>query len=83
MIEIELSTMLGKRMWTQARLHRATGIRKATINELYQGMAEKVSLEQLDLICEALNCEVEEIVVRTPNPSRLVAFVYPEKEPTK
>ncbi len=80
MIEIELSTMLGKRKWKQATLHRATGIRKATINELYKGMADKVSMEQLDLICEALDCEVQDIIVRTPNKERRVAFIFPDDE---
>ena len=27
----------------------------------------RVSLEQLDFICEALNCELDELIVRVPN----------------
>ena len=27
----------------------------------------QVSLEQLDFICEALNCELDELIVRVPN----------------
>ena len=57
MIRILLSTRLGERRWTQADLARMTGIRPGTINDLYNEMAERVNLEHLDLICEALNCK--------------------------
>ena len=68
MIRILLSTKLGELRWTQADLARATGIRPATINELYHAqLAERVSLEHLDLICEALGCELSELIVRVPN----------------
>ncbi len=65
MIRILLSTRLGERRWTQADLARATGIRPSTINELYHEIAERVNLEHLDLICEALDCELSDIIVRT------------------
>jgi len=59
MIRILLSTRLGERRMNQAELARATGIRPNTINELYHELAERVTLEHLDLICEALNCKLE------------------------
>lgn len=52
---------------TQADLSRATGIRANTINELYHELAERVNLEHLDLICEALHCELDELIIRIPN----------------
>ena len=67
MIRILLSTLLGERRWTQADLSRKTGIRAATINDLYHELAERVNLEQLDLICDALDCELNELIVRVPN----------------
>lgn len=67
MIKILLSRKLGELRWTQADLARKTGIRPTTINELYHEMAERVNLEHLDLICEALDCELDEIIVRIPN----------------
>ena len=66
MIKILLSKRLGALRWTQADLARATGIRPSTINDLYHELAERVSLEHLDLICEALGCELEELIVRVP-----------------
>lgn len=67
MIKILLSRKLGELRWTQAELARVTGIRPATINELYHELTERVSLEHLDLICEALNCDLSEIIERVPN----------------
>jgi len=67
MIKIMLSRKLGELRWTQADLARKTGIRPSTINELYHEIAERVNLEHLDLICEALDCDLDEILVRVPN----------------
>lgn len=67
MIKILLSKKLGEMRLTQADLARATGIRPNTINELYHELADRVNLEHLDLICEALDCELDELIVRVPN----------------
>ncbi len=67
MIRILLSRKLGELRWTQADLARKTGIRPNTINDLYHEMTDRVSLEQIDLICEALNCDLIELLVRVPN----------------
>jgi len=67
MIRILLSRKLGELRWTQADLARATGIRPSTINDLYHEIAERVNLEHLDLICEALDCELSDLIVRVPN----------------
>lgn len=67
MIRILLSTKLGEIRWTQADLARATGIRPNTINELYHELVDRVNLEHLDLICEALHCELDELIVRIPD----------------
>lgn len=75
MIRILLSTRLGERRMTQSELARATGIRSQTINELYHDFAERVSLDDLDLICEALDCELDDLIVREPNPKRRVKEV--------
>jgi len=67
-IRILLSTRLGERRWTQADLVRATGIRPGTIGELYHEMTERVNLDHIDLICEALECDISDILVREENP---------------
>ena len=68
MIRILLPKLLGEVKWTQADLSRATGIRTNTINALYHGFAIEIKVTQLDAICEALGCEISELLVREPNP---------------
>ncbi len=68
MIRILLSKKLGEMRWTQADLARATGIRPSTINEYYHELAERINLEHFDLICEALQCDLGEVLVCVPNP---------------
>ena len=68
MIRILLSTRLGELRWTQADLARRTGIRPSTINEMYHELCDRVNLEHLDLICEAIGCELSDLIIRIPTP---------------
>lgn len=43
-------------------------IRPTTISDYYNEIAERMNLNHLDLICEALDCSPTEILVREPNP---------------
>ena len=67
MIKILLSKKLGEIRWTKKDLANVTGIRANTIGEMYHELIERVNLEHLDLICEALNCDLYELIVRVPN----------------
>lgn len=67
MIRITLSEVLGRRRLTQADLARMTGIRPTTINELYHEIATRINIEHLDRICEALDCDLPDIMSYTPN----------------
>lgn len=66
-IRIVLSRKLGELRWTQADLARKTGIRPATINEMYHDLSVRVNLEHLNRICEALNCDLSEILEYVPS----------------
>ena len=81
MIRILLSRKLGELRWTQADLSRATGIRPGTINEYYHEFAERVNLEHIDLICEALNCDLSDILQRIPNAEPAVHRKIGRREP--
>ena len=70
MIKNHLSRILGDRRWTQARLAEETGIRPTTISPLYNEFADRVSFEQLDLICEALDCSISDLLEYIPNAQR-------------
>lgn len=66
-IKIHLSTILGKYRMTQAELSRKTGIRPATICDIYNEMCDRINLEHLDRICEVLNCDISELLEYQPN----------------
>lgn len=72
MVKILLSRKLGELRWTQSDLARATGIRPNTISDLYNGMSDRISFSHLDLICEALDCDITDIIIRVPNEQRTV-----------
>ena len=63
-IRILLSRKVGELLWMLAQLARKTGISPTPIKELYHELVERVSLEQLDLICKALDCKLSDILVR-------------------
>lgn len=67
MIKIILSRTLGERRLKQADLQRATGIRPSTIGDWYNDLKDTISLEHLDAFCEALECDITDILVRVPN----------------
>ena len=83
MIRILLSTKLGEKKWTQADLARKTGIRPTTISELYHELVDRVNLEHLDLICEALGCQLDELIVRIPDDSPSVSRTQNDELKTK
>ena len=62
MIKIHLSKLLGERRISQIELARRTGIRPATINEIYWEFVERVSLEHIDIICKMLGCKIEDFM---------------------
>lgn len=67
MIRLHLSKLLGEKKWTQKDLANKTGIRPATINEMYHELVERVNLEHIDIICEVLDCSVGDLIEHFPN----------------
>lgn len=67
MIKIHLSKILGEKRWTQKQLADVTGIRPSTINEWYHEIVQRINVEHLDRICEALECEVSDLIEYVPN----------------
>jgi putative transcriptional regulator len=67
MVRIYLSKLLGERRWTQKDLAKATGIRPSTINEWYHEIVQRINVEHLEKICEALNCSISDLLEYIPN----------------
>lgn len=74
MIRIRLSALRGEKRWTQKKLARVTGIREATISELDRQITARVSLEHINLICEAFNCQPGDIFVYVPDDPRNLRY---------
>ena len=82
MLRILLSVRLGEKRWTQKQLADATGIRRNTINDLYHEMTDRVSLEQLDLICKALDCKISDLPVQEADFDHLTRSRLPPQRRT-
>ena len=67
MVKIHLSRLLGEKRWTQKDLANATGIRPSTINEWYHEFVQRLNVEHIDKICEALDCNITDLLEYIPN----------------
>lgn len=65
-VKIHLSRLLGEKRWTQADLARKTGIRPNTISEIYNELVERINIEHIDLIYEALECDISDLMEYIP-----------------
>lgn len=79
MIRIRLSRILGERRWSQAKLAKITGIRPATICYMYNESVVQVKLGDLDKICNALGCDLSDLLEYTPD-KRLTLQDYAERQ---
>lgn len=63
MIRIELEKLLDGRSlyW----LSQQTGIRWATLAAMVNGTAQRLNLEDIDSICDALECQPGDLLVKT------------------
>jgi putative transcriptional regulator len=62
MIEVKVSELLEERSRTFYWLAKETGISHTTLWRLKKGKAYEVTLETLDKICQALNCQPGDIL---------------------
>lgn len=70
MIKIHLSKIIGEKRMTQKELADRTGIRPATIHEMYHELTERVNLDHLSEICRVLNIKIEELLEYVPDKKR-------------
>ena len=67
MVKVKLSDLLGKHKMNQKTLSNLTKIRPATISKMYYGETKRVTLEQINNICSALDCEISELFEYIPD----------------
>ena len=70
MIKIRLSEVLVEREQTLYWLWKQTGIRYATVWQLGKGEASRLNLDVLDRICEVLQCQPGDLLVRVETPKK-------------
>jgi len=64
MINLRLTEVLEKRGKTLYWLWKRTGVRYATIWQMGKGGVARLNMDTLDRICEALECQPGELLVR-------------------
>lgn len=67
MIDCTLRVILAKRKMTQKRLQELTGIRPGTIGMMYHGTISRISVEYMDRICQALDCQPADLFEYIPD----------------
>lgn len=67
MLKNHLSKLLGERKMTQSTLAMLTGIRAGTISDMYNEMSISYKVEHLDKICEALECDITDLLEYMPS----------------
>lgn len=70
MVKLNLQHILQDKNITQKELSRLTGIRPSTICDICNNNADFIKLDNLDRICSALGCGVEDIVSFAPSANR-------------
>jgi putative transcriptional regulator len=64
MIQLRLSELLKKKGRTLYWLSKQSRVRYATISNLSRGDVGRLNIEALDRICEALDCQPGDLLVR-------------------
>jgi putative transcriptional regulator len=67
MVKFNLSRLLGERRIQQTELSKKTGIRKATIFSYYHGYAKRLNVDDINKICNTLDCRLDELIEFIPD----------------
>lgn len=61
-VKIQLKNLLGDRKMSQKDLATKTGIRPATIHDMYYNQTQRIPLKNISLICTALDCKISDLL---------------------
>ncbi|NJM68692.1 MAG: helix-turn-helix domain-containing protein [Acaryochloris sp. RU_4_1] len=64
---IKLKELREERGISQNQLARVTGMSPQNIQKIEQGRSKGIQFDTLEKFCQALNCEIEELLVRINN----------------
>lgn len=66
MIHIKLADILDKKDITQSQLYEITRIRPGTINAYFHSFAKRLNVKDLNKLCAALDCRIEDLIEYIP-----------------
>lgn len=67
MVKINLRKLLTDRCMTQSELADRTGIRPSTICDICNNTCSFLKIDNIDKICEALECSIQELISVFPH----------------
>jgi DNA-binding Xre family transcriptional regulator len=63
-VEIRLKQVRESKQLSQQELAQRAGMSYQNIQKLEQGRAKGIQLDTLDVLCDVLSCEIQELLVR-------------------
>ncbi|MBV1950984.1 MAG: helix-turn-helix transcriptional regulator [Cycloclasticus sp.] len=66
MIRCHLARLMGERKMRISDVMRETGLSRTTVTLLYKETALKVDLEALDKLCGLFDCEIQDLLQKSP-----------------
>ncbi|WP_409126715.1 helix-turn-helix domain-containing protein [Vibrio parahaemolyticus] len=66
MIRCHLARLMGERKMRISDVMRETGLSRTTVTLLYKETALKVDLEALGKLCDLFDCEIQELLQKSP-----------------
>jgi putative transcriptional regulator len=70
MIKFKLRKYLRNKEITQQQLGEMTDIRPGTINAYYHGYAKRLNVKDLNIMCNALGCRLDELLEHVPDKNK-------------
>ncbi len=66
MIRCHLARLMGERKMRISDVMRETGLSRTTVTLLYKETALKVDLDAIDRLCDLFNCEIQDLLQKSP-----------------
>lgn len=82
-VEIRLKQVRESRGLSQFELAQKTGMSPQNIQKLEQGRAKGIQLDTLDSLCSALECEIQDLLVRVSSDQSAVSSSDAESQPKR
>lgn len=74
MIKFNIKTLRDQHNMSQKELIEKTGIRAATMSNFENSNTVSITMEQLDKLCEAFNCQPSDLMTYVPNNNDLASM---------